>query len=164
MAFWAVLAGAVIAFCGALGGAVVGAIASVATTWFVLRDEHKRRAEEWEREERTRFHRERVQFYAEFEGAVSQLFAHHLAVRLGNPKDSVASGRLTARMTVAHARVAYVAALPVDLAAANLVDLLAVEEGQVEPKVYEVLLGEFRFAARNELGVNPPLVPTAASR
>lgn len=56
----------------------------------------------------------------------------------------------------AQARASYVATSPVTVAAANLLDLIAAEEGQVDPQQYEQLLGEFKLAASDELGVNPP--------
>lgn len=144
-----------IAFWSGLVGALIGAGASIGTTVLVLRDERKRRAEEWEREERTRFHQERVQFYAEFDAAVSEIFKHHVRVRLGAPSDLVGFGTLVDRMSEAGARVSYVAAPFVSTAASNLVDVLNVDEGQVNDTMYGLFLGVFKRAARDELGVNP---------
>lgn len=153
-----------IAFWSGLVGALIGAGASIGTTVLVQRDERKRRAEEREYEDRTRFHLQRIQYYAEFETAVTRLFTHHVKVRLGLPPDPNAFGRFLDGVVEANARVSYVAAPSVTGAAADLQDFLAAEEGKVNDVVYERLLGEFKRAARDELGVNPPIVPTAASR
>ncbi len=147
----------------ALLGALIGAAAAIVTAILVLRDERKKRSEQWKREQETRFHHQRRETYSAFAGAAAVVANRILAVRRypsEAPKHLQAMIQGFGDLGDAYQRITFIANTEVALAAEQVRKCLvrAARQGSADFLAeYIQAVGSFTAAGRKQLELDADL-------